>query len=414
MYVSSRGGSGGASLPLDWLTVSRLVFSSWTIVAVYVAFLGAWAWVGHGFASDSAGRPGIDFSIFWAASHLSLNGSALQVYDHRTFIETQLALFGNFADSYALPWVYPPAFLLLMTPASLLPFIVAYLMFVGVSAYLFVTATVAVSRLDRSASGLRNAALLIAASPPVFVTAIIGQNSLLTAALATFAVRWLSTNPVRAGICIGLLAIKPQMAIAFPFVVIAARAWKVLAVAAATAVAVTVMGVLFCGLPSLDHFLINANVLRSSLIDHGGQHFWFSSPTVYSALRSVGFALVPAYVLHAAVASLSIFAACRVWKRTTDTRLRAAILAVSTLIVSPYVWHYELAWLAVALACITASGLNGKWNFGEQSVLVLGWLLPLYEHLNRLTKLPQIGAVVLLLTMLVILRRVRSTAGASA
>jgi hypothetical protein len=81
------------------------------------------------------------------------------------------------------------------------------------------------------------------------------------------------------------------------------------------------------------------------------------------------------------------------------------------LIVSPYVWHYELAWLGIALACIAASGLNGKWLFGEQAVLALGGLLPLYEHFNRVAQLPQVGGVLLLLTMFVILRRARLMPG---
>lgn len=134
-----------------------------------------------------------------------------------------MALFGGFADGCSLPWVYPPAFLLLVTPLSLLPFSVAYLLFIGAGAFLFVTGTLSVSRLDKSVGGQRPAALFVAASPCVFVTAIVGQNSLLTAALAALAMRWLVQSPVRAGICIGLLAIKPQMAIVFPFVLIAAR-----------------------------------------------------------------------------------------------------------------------------------------------------------------------------------------------
>ncbi|PTB20232.1 hypothetical protein C9I57_14240 [Trinickia symbiotica] len=411
MCVLSRGESGGASLPLRWLTTSRLLFSSWSLLSIYAAFLGTWAWVAHGFSLESTGRPGADFAIFWAASHLSLQGSPLQVYDHRTFIAAQLALFGGFAESYALPWAYPPAFLLLLMPLSLLPFGVAYLLFAALGMYLFVTATLSVSRLEKSVGGFWRAVLPVAALPSAFIAVIVGQNSLLTAALAAFATRWVATNPARAGVCIGLLAVKPQMALVFPFVLVAARAWKTLVVAAATALAVTATGVLFCGFQAFDQFVLNANLLRSSLIDHGGQHFWAASPTTYAALRGAGIAMLPAYTLHAAVAVLSICAACAVWRSTDDTRLRAAILAVSALIVSPYVWHYELAWLGIALACIAAFGLNGKWLFGEQAVLALAWLLPLYEHFNRLAQLPQIGAIVLLLMVLILLRRARSAPG---
>jgi hypothetical protein len=174
---------------------------------------------------------------------------------------------------------------------------------------------------------------------------------------------------------------------------------------------VTAAGVFYCGFETFDQFLLNASVLRSSLIDHGGQHFWAASPTTYAALRGVGVAAIPAYLLHTVVAVLSVCAASAVWRTTNDVRLRAAIVAVSALIISPYVWHYELAWLGIALACIAASGSNGRWLFGEQAVLTVAWLLPLYEHFNRVAQLPQIGGVVLLLTMFVILRRARLAPG---
>jgi alpha-1,2-mannosyltransferase len=187
-----------------------------------------------------------------------------------------------------------------------------------------------------------------------------------------------------------------------------------LAVSALAAVTVTALGILVCGIHSFEIFLVNANTLRSSLLDHGGQNFWLSSPTPYAALRCAGVGIIPAYLAHAVVAVVSIWAACHVWRSTGDLRLRTSILFVAVPIVSPYVWHYELVWLGVALACVAASGLNARWLRGEQAVLAFGWLLPLYEHFNRLMKLPQIGSIVLLLTLLVTLRRVRVSAGARA
>jgi alpha-1,2-mannosyltransferase len=413
MYLLSRGAGGGECSAVEWLTPRRLVFYSCAAVISYAGFVATWAWVARGFIGPNAGRPGIDFSIFWAASHLMLHGSPLLVYEHQAFVKATVTLFGSFANEYSLPWLYPPAFLLGVAPLSLLPLPISYVVFVSASAILFVAATVSVSRLDASVSGRRLAAMLVAASPCVFVTAIIGQNSLLTAALAAFAVRWLAGNPVLAGVCVGLLAIKPQMAIVFPFVLVAARAWKAFAAAALTAVSVTAIGVVTCGVQSFRAFLVNASVMRSTTLEHR-QHFWMSSPTPFSALRSAGVPIVPSYAVHAMIAIVAIAAACQVWRRSSDMRLRAAILAASTLIVNPYVWHYELVWLGVALACVMACGINGRWYRGEQGVLVVAWLLPIYEHFNRVTMLPQIGPAVVLLMMLVILRRVRMVAGAKA
>jgi alpha-1,2-mannosyltransferase len=413
MYLLSRGESGGGSAPLEWLTPQRMVFCSCAIAISHAALLATWAWVGRGFTLPEAGRPGIDFSIFWAASHLFLSSRPLQVYDHQAFLKAQLMLFGGFADGYSLPWVYPPAFLLLVAPLSLIAFPAAYAVFIVACGLLYVTATLSVSRLDKSIGAQTLAAIIIATSPCVFVTAIVGQNSLLTAALAALGVGWMKKHPVRAGICIGLLALKPQLAIVFPFVLCAARAWKVLAISAFSALIVTALGIAFCGTQSFHSFLVNAGVLRGVLLEHG-QHFWFASPTPFSALRLAGVPVVAAYALHGLVAIVAIWVACHVWKSSSDERLRTSIVVVSTLIVSPYVWHYELVWHGIALACVASCGLNGKWLRGEQTVLAVGWLLPIYEHFNRVMLLPQVGPAVLLMTMLIILRRAQMPGGAKA
>ncbi|MGT2493964.1 hypothetical protein ACU4GD_34410 [Cupriavidus basilensis] len=38
-----------------------------------------------------------------------------------------------------------------------------------------------------------------------------------------------------------------------------------------------------------------------------------------------------------------------VWRRDASTGLRAASLAVATLMASPYLWFYEITWLGIAL-----------------------------------------------------------------
>ena len=86
-------------------------------------------------------------------------------------------------------------------------------------------------------------------------------------------------------------------------------------------------------------------------------------------------------------------------------RLRAAVLGVATLLTTPYLWHYELTWLGIAIFCLIAHGLDEGWLPGDQGILVIAWLLPIFEMFNRLMKLPQIGPVVLLAVLFVIVRR---------
>lgn len=86
-------------------------------------------------------------------------------------------------------------------------------------------------------------------------------------------------------------------------------------------------------------------------------------------------------------------------------RLRGAVLAIATLLTTPYLWSYELTWLGIAIFCLIAYGLDEGWLPGDQPVIVLAWLLPIFEMLNRLMKLPQIGPIVLLGVLFVVVRR---------
>lgn len=409
MYGLCRGARGAGNCVHGWLTQSRLLLYSCTMIVIYAIVLGAWAWSTHGFDRSDVGRPGVDFAVFWVASHMMLHGSPWQVYNHLALAKAEAMFLPGVQSSHFLPWLYPPAFLFVVAPLALLPLAVSYVLFIGVSALWFTGATLRISGLARTIGRPRLAALFVAGSPSVFVAALAGQNSLLTAAFAALAVHWADRKPVLAGFCIGLLAIKPQMAIVFPFVLIAAGAWRTFVAAAISALSITALGVLAGGVETVHLFLLNADIQRSVVIQHYF-HFWLASPTAFAALRINGAGLALAQFGQAWVAIAAIAAACHVWRRTKDTRLRCSVLLISALIANPYVWHYELTWLGIALTCLVSLGFEKGWLRGEQSILGLAWLLPLYEYFNPYLNLPQIGPVILLCALLLIPRRMRATA----
>jgi alpha-1,2-mannosyltransferase len=407
MLLSLRSAHSVENRARGWLTRDRFVVYSIAMCVLYCAFLWTWGRVTNGFMATGTARPAGDFSVFWSASHVMLHGTPAQVYSFTAFSAIERALFGGFSNGTFLPWLYPPTFLVFVTPFALLPFLLSYALFIGASVFAYVKGAFAVSQLARWSGSVRVGTLLLATSPCVFVAAVFGQNSLFTAALAAFAVRWIDRHPVRAGLCIGLLAIKPQMALVFPFVLIAARGWRVMAVAAGTAVTFAGLSFAICGVRTVKLSLLSADLARSLILEHGPL-FWLASPTPFAALRLGDVPLPAAYLIQGLVAALAIASACQVWRSTRDAGARAAVLALATLISNPYVWHYELAWLGLTLAWLLATGLRDGWLRGEQTVIVLAWLLPVYELFNRYTKLPQIGPIVLLLVLLMILRRTRA------
>ncbi|KML52157.1 hypothetical protein VL15_24890 [Burkholderia cepacia] len=389
-----------------WLTPGRIALYSAVMLTIGVLFVSLLVWNGILSTDPGTFRPGSGYMVFWSASHLMLHGSSWQAYDVPTFSRVLAGLFPTTGRYAFLPWLYPPSYLLVVAPFALLPYAISYPLFIALGIVLLGVAAWRVSGLAATPGATRVGWLALLACPGVFVTATYGQNAMLTAACAALAVYFVDRRPMLAGFLIGLLSVKPQLALLFPFVLIAARAWRAFAWAAAFAVAFTALGVATGGIESVRLFLQNAGALRSLIIEHGVP-FWFASPTPFAAFRLAGLSPALAYAGQAGIAAISIAAACFVWHRNRDVRLRGAVLVIATLAVNPYVWHYELSWLCIPIACMIAIGSQNGWLRGEQSVVAAMWALPLYEFLNPWMKLPQIGPAVTSVALLMLLRRAR-------
>ncbi|MBN3751092.1 DUF2029 domain-containing protein [Burkholderia sp. Se-20373] len=387
-----------------WLTPRRVVAYSAVALACYALFVAIWIAVVRHAPAAAPSRPGPDYAVFWSASYMMLHGSPWQAYDLPTFSRLAADLFPQFRREDLVAWLYPPTNLLLVTPLALLPYAVGYPLFVAFGVVVFGFAVSRVSGLGALPGLRRVGAFALLAAPCVFVTGMFGQNAFLTASCAALAVCWADRRPMWAGLCIGLLSAKPQMALLFPFVLVATRAWRTIAAAALATAAFTALSVLICGVESLRLFVAGTALARTLLLEQGIV-FWLASPAPFAAFRLAGLPPGAAYAAQACIAALAIAAACIVWTRSRDVRLRAAVLAVATLAANPYVWHYELAWLGIAIACLLAIGWQDGWLRGEQTAIALMWLLPAVEYLNPWLQGPQVGPVVTLFALLVLLRR---------
>src|SRR5206468_6768133 len=100
----------------------------------------------------------------------------------------------------ALPFAYPPCFLLPLAPFGLLAYPVAAVAWVllGLAAY---------------GAALRRRALpwLALSFPPLLVNVITGQSGFLMTALLAGGMALLPKRPLAAGLLLGLLIVKPQL-----------------------------------------------------------------------------------------------------------------------------------------------------------------------------------------------------------
>jgi hypothetical protein len=263
---------------------------------------------------------------------------------------------------------YPPSFFLLILPLAWMPYVTAYIVFMvaSVSSYIAV-----LRRIVRGSTAM----WCVAAFSGLWIDVMDGQNALLTATLAGAGILCLKRRPWLAGVFIGLLAIKPHLALLFPVALVAAGAWRTILSAAATALAVTASGVAALGESTLKAWLGSLR-LASSLLENGGLP-WNKMPTIFAIARMWHMPPVPAATLQAIAALAASCAVWRVWRRSPDWPVRGAALMSATFLVSPYVFDYDLAWLAFPIAWMAMTGVRERWQRGEREILALAWILPL-------------------------------------
>jgi len=155
------------------------------------------------FAAWHAHVKAADFYVFWTAAR-----HATAPYDPAIITQLQAA----FHIDGALPFVYPPTFLLLAWPFAQLPLALAYPLWTGLSAALFFYAA---SHLVKP--GWATLALFIV--PPVVLAISPGQTSLIVGAAMIGGWLLREKRPVLAGVLFALAAcIKPQAMLLAPIV----------------------------------------------------------------------------------------------------------------------------------------------------------------------------------------------------
>ena len=106
-----------------WLTAERTRAYSLILLALYVIAIVGWIALSDGLV-DRNGKPiGTDFSSFYAAGSLVLDGRAGDVYNMAAHYAREQQIFGPATPYYG--WLYPPIFLLVATPLALLPYALA-------------------------------------------------------------------------------------------------------------------------------------------------------------------------------------------------------------------------------------------------------------------------------------------------
>ena len=361
----------------EWLTAARMRGYSLILLGIFILAFAGWIAISDGMV-DRNGKPiGTDFSSFYAAGSLVLDGRPGDVYDMAAHYAREQRIFGAATPYYG--WLYPPIFLLVATPLAVMPYTLALAVWQisTFALYLSVIGAI-VRRIPGNVIG--SMWLPIAAGfPAVFINLGHGQNGLLTAGLFGAALLALPARPVLSGILFGALAYKPQLALVVPFALLAAGQWRTIIAAGITVLALMAVTSLIFGADLWLAFAASTETSRKLLIEQGSVGFE-KLQSVFAVVRMWGAGVPAAYAIQGAVSATVVCCTAWAWRSACNHDLKAAILVVATLLASPHILDYDLVILALAIAFTVGVGFAGSFRDYEISLLAAAWIVPLLSR----------------------------------
>lgn len=303
-----------------------------------------------------------DFDAFHIAGTLAGEGRVADAYLASEMMKAQAESSGT---SRFMPWTYPPPFTLLMDGFAALPIGVAYTLFILASFgfYLVILHRIA---------GPWVPAVFIALMPVILLNLRTGQNGFLVAGLiGAFLLAWRDGRTV-AGLPLGLLIIKPHLAVGAGLLALLGRRWNVIALAAAVVLASLAMATYAYGFAVWADFL--GAVREASDFLAKGQYPLVRMSSLYSSLRSAGLPASWAMAGHLTGALTTVGLLCWVALAKLEFRHRAALICVLSLFVSPYNYDYDLAMLGIGLAFIMPELADRVSARGMGALLAAAWI----------------------------------------
>lgn len=336
---SAHGAGGRLARPVELICFALVVAHATYLATAYLQ--GIWL-----VAPDGSGVPS-DFVNVWAAGRMVLAGNAVSVYDwpaHKLVEES--AIGHSFAGYFG--WHYPPTFLFVAAVLSLLPYAIAYVIWVLATFPAYLLAV-------RVIIGDRIGYLLAAAFPAVLSNFVVGQNGFLTAGLVGGALVLLERRPVWAGVLLGLLTYKPHLGLLFPIALVAGGYWRAFFAAAIVATLMVAASLIAFGADAWHAFFGNIGHTSQAFLSEGWADF-SKLQTAFGLTRTLGGSEMLAWFVQTAVALAAAAAVALLWRSRAPYEIKAAALGVGAMLATPYLYTYDLVVLAVPLAFLFRLG----------------------------------------------------------
>ena len=303
---------------------------------------------------QGGGRFGGDFVSFWSAAQRLHEGAPVYDADHWRSV-----LGGK--GAVELSWfVYPPFALFGVWPLGGMSYERAVLWWsLAPLPFYFGLLWLLARRSGLPAVGR----LVIAAMTLPFLAANLftGQTGAIVAVFFLATAFFWRERPLLAGICISLIAVKPQMGLLLPFALAASGQWRTVAAAATTILALSLAATLWLG-PTVWSDYLAMSALFGQFIGQGYDGISQLALGPFVSLQAAGAPIAIAAAVQGAV-TLAVLAVVTLHFRqiaAAPLDLRLGLLASGALLATPYALTYDMPVLGLALVPLVARVWRGE------------------------------------------------------
>jgi len=353
----------GSGSPNGFFTEWRLGLnaSGW---ALGYGMIILWRLIRHHIPIDEAGKDCIDFTWIWLSSKFALSGNLVHAYDFSVFSAARSLLVGP-PNCILEHLDYPPTLLLFTYPLGLMPYSMAFAAWIAATALLYLAAIYAIIP--------ARTAVIAALTPyPVYVNILLGHNGFLTAGLIGLTLAFMERRPWLAGIFLGLLTYKPQFGILFPLALLASRNWRVLLSATTASLVIALIAAITFGYQVWPSFLDALIERGSSLNGDIGLNLFLVS--VFGFLRAMGVSANISWTAQLLVSGVVAVAVSALWAPPIPHSLRAAAIAIGSVLAAPHAFSYDFCILSIAVAFLVKDGLARGFLPREPAVMLVCWI----------------------------------------
>lgn len=303
----------------------------------------------------------IDFDTFYTAGKLALNGQIINAYQSDFMFKTMREFSGL---EMPMLWSYPPAYTPFVAGLALLPRFVAYFIFITGSliAYLYIL---------KKLSGESYNAVRILVLPSILLNIVMGQNGLLISSLLGFFYAALLKNKKTAGLHLGLLTLKPHLAVS-PWCLCALHnKWIFFFVGILVSFLISLIPTLIFGLGIWNAFFAGVQETGKFLLD--GRFPLWRMNSLFSFLigNHINFNISMALHIMGVLFGFIILS-MMIFKKVGEHKIYGTSALLNS-VISPYIYDYDMTLLGIPFS-ILANDLRKKIKWFEKYLLVfLSW-----------------------------------------